>query len=58
MTVKAIGKFAEKSVSINIGLNCNKRARRWEADKRGGDSEKNDSSGKSKQRTPSHEKRN
>lgn len=57
MTVKAIGKFTEKPVSINMVLNSNKRGRRLEADKRGSDSEKKDSSGKSKQRALSCEER-
>lgn len=50
MTVKAIGEFTEKPARINTVLNSNKRGRRLEADKRGGDSEKKHSSGKSKQR--------
>lgn len=50
MTVKAIGEFTEKPAHINTVLNSNKRGRRLEADKRGGDSEKKDSSGESKQR--------
>lgn len=43
MTVKANGNFIEKPVSSNMVLNSNKRGRRLEADKRGGDSEKKDS---------------
>lgn len=50
MTAKATDKFTERPVSIKVVLHSNKRGERLEADKRGGDSERKDSSSNSKQR--------